>query len=767
MSDAALCIHGHFYQPPREDPWQELILPEGSAAPFRHWNERISFESYLPMAWARVLDGAGRIRQVVNCYEWMSFNFGPTLLRWMERSQPDAYKSVIEADARSLRRLGHGNAMAQVYHHVILPLASDLDRQAEIEWGVADFTARYGRRPEGMWLPEAAVDTRSLSLLAEAGIRYTVLAPRQAEAVAGLSADDWRSVDEGSLDASRPYLVELPEGRSIAVFFYNGPLSQAVAFEGLVKDGERFWLRLREAANSGLLSLATDGETYGHHFKFGEMGLAYVLDQGMHGRDGLGLTNFAAYLAANPPGLRARIRENSSWSCAHGVERWRADCGCVSDNKPGYNQRWRKPLRDGLNAFKAGIDRHYFDLGARLFKEPERALVEYGQALAGLESEAGFGRRHFSPRLSDADRDAGLKLLSMQRFALAAFASCAWFFDDIGRVEPQNALTFALRAVELAGRTGAPGLEVPLLAELKKARSNDPALGTGKDIWQRDVAPRQETPQGLAAQALLRLSFIGRMPGPGASARVDWPGVSVEVRPGKPGTQGRLCGEASILWRLQPAPDVFEFCWAEVEADPFAGRVEVAPKGGEGGTAGKGAQAGKAGKSGPPAAQELADLYWGKRQALALALAAHAEEQAWEFEAGHMASGAFCFLPFVPYQHFQTGAPKWARLWAGLAFAWITRPEAEFAGDKELQAFVRARAAGHPDRALLTARLGRLVRELVAQTRPDWTRIAQVVERARALDLEPDLWAAQNELWLKKRENKHDKGVAELLGFGE
>lgn len=754
MSDAKLCIHGHFYQPPREDPWLELILPEGSAAPFRHWNERIASESYAPMAWARVLDGAGRIRQIVNCYEWMSFNFGPTLLRWLERSEPGTYRRILEADARSLERLGHGNAMAQVFHHPILPLASDLDCRAEVAWGIADFRARYGRMPEGMWLPEAAVDQRSLEILAEAGIAFTVLAPRQALAVAGLSSNDWRPVDEGTLDASRPYLVELPGKRAIAVFFYNGPLSQAVAFEGLVKDGERFWQRLRSASKGGLLSLATDGETYGHHFKFGEMGLAYVLDQGMHGRDGLGLTNFAAYLAAHPPRLKARIREESSWSCVHGVERWRADCGCVSDNKPGYNQRWRKPLRDGLNAFKKGVDRHYFDLGRRIFKEPAQALVEYGRALAGLESEAGFGARHFKPGLSDADKDVGLKLLSMQRFALASFASCAWFFDDIGRVEPRNALAYALRAVELAGRTGGLGLEAPLLAELKKARSNDPAMGTGRDIWDREVAPRSETPQGLVSQALIRLLVTERLPAPGRAETVRWPGVLVEVRMAAPDADGRLCGEATIAWRLQAEPEVFGFRWERAGANPFGRCVDVAARGGS------------FGEPNPWCSQDMAGLFWSKRQALALAWVSHAEGKAWAKEQALAETGAFCFLPFVPYQHAQTGASKWARLWAGLAWAWITRFDAAFEGEKELQEFVTTQAAGHPDRAHLTGRLGRLVRDLLAQSKPDWVRVAVLIGRCRALGLEPDLWAAQNELWLRKRENRYEKKVAEVLGFG-
>jgi alpha-amylase/alpha-mannosidase (GH57 family) len=279
----------------------DAIFPEGSAAPALHWNERICRESYAPLAFARRLDGEGRIIEIMNCYEYMSFNFGPTLLAWMERHAADVYERVLEGDKKSLARLGHGNAIAQIHHHVIMPLATDLDKRAEIAWALADFEARFGRAAEGMWLSEAAVDTRTLELLAQAGVKFTILAPRQAMQVADIGRDNWTGANEGNLDIRRPYLVELPEGRSIAVYFYDGPLSQAVAFEGLLRHGDRFWGRLSSLAGEGLLALATDGETYGHHFKFGEMALAFALSQGRDGVNGVSLSNYAAYLAANPP----------------------------------------------------------------------------------------------------------------------------------------------------------------------------------------------------------------------------------------------------------------------------------------------------------------------------------------------------------------------------------------------------------------------------------------------------------------------------------
>lgn len=327
MSGKFLCIHGHFYQPPREDPWLDMIFPEGSAAPFRHWNERICRESYGPLAWARRM-GSNGIFDILNCYEWMSFNVGPTLFRWIERSEPELYAKILEGDALSLKRWGHGNAIAQIYHHVIMPLASEMDRDAEVAWAIADFESRFKRRPEGMWLSETACNTDTLETLAEHGIAFTLLAPRQAEAIAELNSDDWQEVDEYSINIKEPYLVELPSGKTISIFFYDGGLSQAIAFEGLLKNGDEFWNKLSGASAEGLLSIGTDGETYGHHVEFGEMALAYVLAQAIENRDEISLLNYGAYLEKHPPTRKVKIREDSSWSCYHGVERWRNDCGC-------------------------------------------------------------------------------------------------------------------------------------------------------------------------------------------------------------------------------------------------------------------------------------------------------------------------------------------------------------------------------------------------------------------------------------------------------
>ncbi|MFW6005268.1 MAG: glycoside hydrolase, partial [Desulfonatronovibrionaceae bacterium] len=255
----SLCIHGHFYQPPRFDPWLDEVLPESSAAPFHNWNQRISRECYEPLAFARRMDSRGFIFNIINCYEYISFNFGPTLLTWMEKHSPNTYERVLEGDRLSIEKYGRGNAMAQVYHHVIMPLSTEHDRSIEIQWSIHDFEYRYGRRPEGMWLAETAVCTNTLESLARAGIEFTILAPRQARAVARIDSDHWQEVDETTLDTDQPYLVLLPSGRKISVFFYDGPASQAVAFERLLSNGQEFWQRLIRRSGRPLLSLATDG----------------------------------------------------------------------------------------------------------------------------------------------------------------------------------------------------------------------------------------------------------------------------------------------------------------------------------------------------------------------------------------------------------------------------------------------------------------------------------------------------------------------------
>lgn len=738
-----LCIHGHFYQPPRQDPWLDAILPEGSAAPAEHWNQRIHEESYAPLAWARRLDGDGRIIELMNCYEFMSFNFGPTLLSWLAAAAPALYARILEGDRKSLARLGHGNAIAQICHHVIMPLATDQEKKAEIAWAVADFEARFGRGPEGMWLSEAAVDTRTLELLAQAGIRFTILAPRQARQVAPLEGDDWRPVEESGLDIRQPYLVELPGGRSIAVFFYDGPLSQAVAFEGLLGSGDAFWARLSGlAGDSGLLALATDGETYGHHFKFGEMALAYVLSQARAGAGGVTLTNYAAHLAANPPRMRARIHEQSSWSCAHGVERWRADCGCATEHKPGWNQQWRGPLRSGLRAVKERLDAAYAALGHGLFRDAEAALLDYGRVESGLEEHAAFAERCFRPKLTQQQRDLAWRLLAMQKWALSSFASCAWFFDDLGRIEPLNALAFCLRAMDLAASAGVEeNLEALLLSHLKQARSNDPALGGGEDIWNCEVLPRRESAARLCAQALLRMQAEDRLPAPGkGQAEARWPGVALRLSVERDSAQG-LSGKAVLLLPGESGGEELAWSWEPADS-PFYGRMVARRSGSD--------------------CIPVMDLSWGKLQALALCWVRGSEEREW---AGHINEARILgpmFLPFREAQRMQTDEPRWLRLWSALC--WLRAAEGENLG-QDLLDFLSGHAKQHPEAELLRRRLGEKLAELLSGAAPRLEDASALLTRSWELGLAPETTTAQNVWWERLRHEPAARALGDALGF--
>ncbi|NCC24911.1 MAG: DUF3536 domain-containing protein [Deltaproteobacteria bacterium] len=519
-----LCIHGHFYQPPRHDPWLEEVLPEGSAAPYHNWNERICRECYAPLGHARRMEG-GEISAILNCYEWMSFNFGPTLLSWMDRHAPDVYECILAGDRESLARLGHGNAMAQCYHHVIMPLASEWDKALEVEWAVQDFQFRYDRDPEGMWLPEAAVDTSSLECLARAGIRYVVLAPRQARQVGSLDGGKLADVDEGNLDTTVPYLVTLPSGRTISVFFYHGALSRSVAFERLLEDGARFWERLQAGYCEGLRSIATDGESYGHHFMFGEMALAFVIEKAVQDPT-FQLTNYAAFLNDHPPRCSVVLHEPSSWSCIHGIERWRSDCGCADGGHPDWNQQWRGPLRRGLNVLRHGAGRHYRKAGESLFLDPESALRSFGRVLSGEWDFDQFFSGQVRPDLDLDTLDRAVDLLQMERWALSMFASCAWFFDDIGRIEPEKAMLAAKRVIELMKATGGPDLESDVLEHFVQALSNDPAKGTALDLWSGPVRRATANDEVLAVLAVMldmddTATIRGVIAWPGLGARVE------------------------------------------------------------------------------------------------------------------------------------------------------------------------------------------------------------------------------------------------------
>ena len=505
-----VCIHGHFYQPPRENPWLEAVEPQSSAAPFHDWNERVTHECYRPNSSARILDPDGFIVRIVNNYESMSFNFGPTLLAWLEQEAPEVYTAVLAADQGSLERFGgHGSAMAQVYNHVILPLAPRRDKETQVRWGIRDFERRFGRPPEGMWLPETAVDLESLDVLAAEGIRFTVLAPHQAHRVRPIGDSHWTEVGD-RVDTRHPYRVNLPSGQLIDVFFYHGPTARAVAFERLLADGANFVDRLLDihgGQRPGLAHIAVDGETFGHHHRYGDMALAYATDRIARGSTSR-LTNYSEYLSLHPPTWECEIAEQTSWSCAHGVSRWRDDCGCNSGGQPDWRQRWRRPLRDTFDWLRGRVDAMYEQAVASLVADPWRARDAYIDVILDRSpaSVNAFIRAQAGRELDGEERRRLLELLEMERNAQLMYTSCAWFFDEISGTETVQVLRYAARVLELAERYGDEPLVPRFLELLERAPSNLPMFGDGRRVYEQLVEPaRVDLRRAVAHYAVAQL----------------------------------------------------------------------------------------------------------------------------------------------------------------------------------------------------------------------------------------------------------------------
>lgn len=488
-----ICIHGHFYQPPRENAWLEVIEVQDSAHPYHDWNERITAECYAPNAASRILNDNGVIKNIINNYSKISFNFGATLLSWMEVNDRETYEAILEADELSKKNFGgHGSALAQVYNHIIMPLATREDKETQIIWGIRDFEYRFKRRPEGIWLAETAVDLETLDLLVDQQIKFTILAPRQAKAFRKLGEAEFVELKESSIDTKRPYTVQLPSGRSIVVFFYNGDISQSVAFNGLLNDGAKFASKLVESFNSQssetqLVHVATDGETYGHHHKHGEMALAYCLDH-IERNKLYELTNYAEFLSNHTLEYEAMIHENSSWSCVHGVERWRSDCGCNTGGRSDWNQRWRKPLRDALDWLRTQLTQIYLQEASKIFKNPEEARNEYIQIILKRNDDSiqKFLKEHC---LQATDQSKVLRLMEMQRNAMLMYTSCGWFFDEVSGIETTQIMQYACRAMQLVSQISDATLETEFLKRLEDAQSNIPAYGNAANVYRKFVIP--------------------------------------------------------------------------------------------------------------------------------------------------------------------------------------------------------------------------------------------------------------------------------------
>ncbi len=503
-----LTIHGHFYQPPRENPWLEAIELQDSASPFHDWNERVNKECYNPNSFSKVVDSRNRILDVVNNYEHMSFNFGPTLLSWMERFAPHTYERVIKADVDSrAEHNGHGNAIAQVYNHMIMPLANEHDKETQIKWGVTDFEYRFGRKPEGIWLAETAVDDDTLRLCEENGIKFTILSPYQALKIRKEGTNNWQDVSWGNIDPARSYryYIKSAPGKFIDLFFYDGAISQSVAFDELLKDGNKFIKRLKEGISNlrdypQLVHIATDGESYGHHTKFGDMALAYVLKIKAE-EEGFKITNYGEYLEKYRSNYEVDIKQASSWSCFHGVGRWKEDCGCSTGGHPGWNQKWRKPLRNALDYLRDELIQVFEQEGEKYFENVWDVRNKYISVILDRSriNVEKFQRENFRPNLSDEDKVRAMELLEIQRQAMLMYTSCGWFFSEISGIETVQIMKYAARAMQVAARFTNKNLEEKFLEILSEAKSNIPENGTGKDIFEKYVRPSVITLKQIAS----------------------------------------------------------------------------------------------------------------------------------------------------------------------------------------------------------------------------------------------------------------------------
>jgi len=542
-------VHGHFYQPPRENPYLDAIERQASASPAHDWNERIYHECYRPNAFARILNDRGEVTGIVNNYEYLSFNIGPTLMSWLSRYDSVVYQRIIEADRKSCQRLnGHGNAIAQVYNHIILPLANEQDKYTQIRWGIADFRSRFDRAPEGMWLAETAVDYATLEVLVAEGIRFIVLAPSQAERCRQLpgaeNADpEWHEVGGGQIDPTRPYRCYLkPEMRLmnthqlsplsshhlsrshphnspattantpyIDIFFYDGPISRDMGFNEVLSNSHHFAGRLGQAVRGDhrqaqLISVATDGETFGHHKHSTEKCLAYAFTEEFP-RRGWTVTNFAHYLSQNPSAWEVELKPVTAWSCSHGVDRWQDDCGCGGGGE--WNQKWRRPLRDTLNWLRDQLIPIYEEAGRKLFADPWAARDEYIDVI-GDRSQATvdkFLSKHQVHILDRTEQIDALRLLEMQRHALLMFTSCGWFFEEVSRPEGVQILRYAARAVELAGEVTGVQLEKELIDRLSLVPSNVECFKTGAEVYRQMVSTAQISLREVAAHYAISSLF--------------------------------------------------------------------------------------------------------------------------------------------------------------------------------------------------------------------------------------------------------------------
>ncbi len=504
-----LTIHGHFYQPPRENPWIETIEEQPSAHPAHDWNDRINSECYYPNGNSRILDASDRIVDIVNNYRNISFNFGPTLLSWMEVYAPETYELIIKADRESLaQHNNHGAAIAQCYNHTIMPLANEQDQRTQIKWGVADFIHRFGREPESIWLPETAINQTTLNILTEFNFKFIILSPYQAERVRPLTGgnDDWAGVQDGNIDIRRPYRCfargaggNKLQDRYIDIFFYHGPLSRAISFEHILRNAAKFSDNIEAAfgtkIGTKIVSVATDGETYGHHEQFGDLGLSYLLSMEAPVRDIIP-TNFGEYLEHNPPEWEVELKkgpggEGTAWSCAHGIGRWYRNCGCSTGGEDDWNQEWRQPLRQALDKLNESLLQICEKESKEIFHDFAAARDEYISVILdrSRENVDAYLNKHLQNPAGQNIRCKALCLMEIQRNAQLMFTSCGWFFTELSGLETVQILKYAARAIELADEFSDGFLEETFINNLSKARSNITQYKNGAWIYRNFVLP--------------------------------------------------------------------------------------------------------------------------------------------------------------------------------------------------------------------------------------------------------------------------------------
>jgi alpha-amylase/alpha-mannosidase (GH57 family) len=557
VSPIALCFHGHFYQPPRENPWTDQVPREPSAAPFHDWNARIHSECYRANAFARINDGDGRIETIVDNYDRISFNFGPTLARWLGRHDPAVEGRLREADAAQRKRLGRGGAVAQAYAHPIVPLSSPRDARTQLVWGLHDFRRRFGHAAEGLWLPETAVSPATLETLIELGVRYTILAPEQIAAVRPVDTEEWSAVDRDSLDTGRGYLWRHRDGsgRTIALGIFDGPLSRAVAFGETANRAESLLDSVQASADRSkaseprLVLCASDGELWGHHKKFADLTLAFATRVEAP-RRGIDVTNLGAYLARHPPTWEVELAEGpdlegTAWSCAHGLGRWKRDCGCNMGGGPGWNQAWRGPLRRALDIVRDAAAAFYEDAAGRFFPDPWRARDAYGDA---VDDSPAARDRVLAPLAGprwksggETTRLAARRLLELQRATLLMYASCGWFFDDVAGLEASLVIRMSAHALDLIAEAGGKPPTRQVLDALAEAKSNRPEAGTGADVFRRALGDRVTVAHAVAGAALCEAVSAERV-------NVGW---EVALSPRRNGDGARATGGSARAVHLR------------------------------------------------------------------------------------------------------------------------------------------------------------------------------------------------------------------------